>query len=68
MSTLTANKYFGEARYKEAKRIEEFREIGRWFQTPDYMTPPTKGLPEIETGKCCALDGSWMHFVKHLEI
>jgi hypothetical protein len=65
MTTL-ANRYFGESRYKEAKKIEVYRERERTFSVPEYFVPMTKGLPKAEKGLCgCGHEGKWYEFVFH---
>lgn len=50
---ITADRYFGEAAYKQAKRIEDYRERARFFTTPSYMTPTPTTFPRAELGLCC---------------
>ncbi len=65
MSTLTS-KYYGNSRYLEAKRIEDFRELSRWFESPSYMTPPNGKMPVAEIGLCaCGARGKWYEFLVH---
>jgi len=65
MTTLIT-KYFGESRYKEAKRIEDYRERERMFSVPEYMVPMTKGYPKAEKGLCCPYQNSKLHFLAHI--
>ena len=64
-----ASRYYGEALYKQAKAIENYRERARFFSRPSYMTPIPTTFPMAELGLCCAdRNESWhpyLSFITH---